>query len=169
MTSDSPLFDFAKDFTDTLHEAAMRRLTARSPRRVSGTVLDSVHHGVVHTEKVPHTMHHVITAACPHPIREKANKGDFYMVAYASIPVEWETKLDSQFRRQYDVTFIGPAGTIQKLPSALNDIDSILGPRMYVGFDWSWLLDSTSKQPTAQYLRDKLIKFVNAARTHIES
>lgn len=160
----SSLFDF--------HDPNMllRKATKASTQRRSGTVADTVKHGIVHTSVPESTLHHYVIAACPHPTKAKANEGEYYMVAYVSIPITWLENLSMEFARLWDVSFIGPAGAIQRLPPMLLDMEELLGPRVYVGFDWFWMLGATPavQQPHHEKIKPKLIGFVSALRERFE-
>lgn len=137
--------------------------TKASNQRTSGTVQGSVKHGMVHTASPESTLHHVITAAMPHPLRERADAGIYYMVAYMSIPLEWKKLLTTELCIKFDISFIGPSGTIQRLPPVLLDMNDVLGDRIYIGFDWLWLMrgdmsmSNAPAQPTVEYIKSKLI------------
>jgi hypothetical protein len=88
------------------------------------------------------------------------------MVAYVSIPLDWLPALDAEFASQWDISFIGPAGYVQKLPPTLLDMEPLLTDRVYVGFDWHWL--PTTEQPGYAYIKDKLVKFLTALRQVID-
>jgi len=145
--------------------AMLRKQTQQSLRRPSGTVPDSVKHSVIHTESPDATIHHVIIAACPFPVKDRADRGEFYMVAYVSIPIDWLSRITREFATQWDVQFIGPAGMIQKVPPVLSDMEDLLGERVYIGFDWCWLGgEKPVQQPTAEYIKNKLTQFVRTVR-----
>jgi hypothetical protein len=144
--------------------AFLQRQTQLSIRRPSGTVQDSVRHSMIHTPSPDATIHHAVIAACPFPVQARADKGEYYMVAYVSIPPAWLKTLNKVIAETWDVQFIGPSGVIQKLPPFLLDMEDILGDRVYVGFDWLWLGGEPRVQPSADYIKDKLVKFVSAVR-----
>lgn len=146
----------------------LQKVTLNSQRRSSGTVFDSVKHGIVHTPAPDSTLHHIVTAACPHPKKELEMQGIYYRVAYVSIPLDWLSLIDDEFANKWDITFIGPVGVIQKLPPTLQDMEIVLNDRVYVGFDWMWLGEAVRQQPTEDKLRDKLIQFVTDLRNRIE-
>lgn len=148
------------DFQDP--NALLRKATKVSTQRRSGTVAETVKHAMVHTPSPVATLHHTVIAAAPHPIRQRANDGDHYMVAYISIPLGWLPALDQEFAKTWDISFIGPAGQIQKLPPTLLDMETLIPDRVYIGFDWMWL--PTNEQPSYGYIKDKLVKFVTATR-----
>lgn len=152
------LFDFGNP------NLILQRQTAQGIRRPSGTVSESVKHGVIHTPSPDTTIHHTIIGASPHPVPRSADRGEFYMIAYVSIPIEWIDRLSPAVASTWDVTFIGPAGTNQKLPPVLRDMEELLGNRVYVGFDWYWLKDSPKDQPNADTIKTKLTEFVNVIR-----
>lgn len=160
----SNLFDFHDPLT------LLRKATKASTTRRSGTVADTVKHGIIHTHSPESTLHHYIIAACPHPIRARANEGEFYMVAYVSIGIEWVKSMDVEFARNWDVSFIGPAGAIQRLPPMLLDMEELLGARVYIGFDWMWMLGANPAvpQPPHERIKPKLIEFVAALRKRFD-
>lgn len=138
-------------------------------KRVSGTIPGSVVHALHSTPSPNATVHHLVAAACPHPVAEKADAGVYYTVAYVSIPSDWVHALTPEMQRTWDVSFVGPSGRIQRLPPALNDYEVILGERLYVGFDWFWLVangndSSTVAQPTSLTIRKRLGEFVEELR-----
>lgn len=156
----TPLFDFSKinqllpSFKD---EPATRR---------SGTVAGTVRHSLVHTPSPDATIHHSIIAACPHPVKARADLGEYYMVAYVSVPLAWEGLITSEFASRWDISFIGPAGTVQRLPPSMRDMEDVLEERIYIGFDWLWLAKSEPpiQQPHYDKIKPKLIDCVTALR-----
>lgn len=86
------------------------------------------------------------------------------MIAYVSIPMSWFRLLTPALAETWDIQFIGPAGTIQKLPPVLHDIEELLGERVYVGFDWLWLGGEPVTQPSVEYIKTKLTEFVVTLR-----
>lgn len=157
------------DFNDPT--AILRKATRVSTQRRSGTVADTVRHSIIHTHAPESTLHHIVMAACPHPVRARANEGDHYMVAYVSIPLDWLPVIDVEFGRVWDISFIGPAGSIQKLPPTLLDMEELLDHRVYIGFDWLWLADTNppTQQPHYDRIKPKLIEFVNTLRSAFDS
>jgi hypothetical protein len=153
------------DFQDP--NALLRKATKASTQRRSGTVAETVKHSIIHTPSPSATLHHCIIAAAPHPIRQRADEGEHYMVAYISIPLNWLPALDQEFARRWDVSFLGPAGQIQKLPPTLLDMEPLIQSRVYVGFDWMWL--PTNEQPGYGYIKDKLVKFITELRKGFDS
>lgn len=137
-------------------------------KRTTNTVKGSTKHGIVHTPAPDATVHHTVSAARPHPTREKANQHVYFMVSYISAPVEWLTVLDSEFCETWDVSFFGPGGIIQRLPPALQELEYAMVARFYLGFDWLYLTRSDtgkdSAQPTHEYIRTKMISCVAALR-----
>jgi hypothetical protein len=105
-------------------------------------------------------------AACPHPIKARANDGEHYMVAYVSIPLEWIRSVGDTVAELWDVSFIGPAGSIQRLPPTLLEMEELLGQRVYIGFDWLWLTETNppTQQPHYDKIKPRLIEFVTALR-----
>jgi len=158
MTIDD-LFDFNNP------NLILQRQTAHSIRRPSGTVPESVKHGVIYTQEPNVTIHHTIIGASPHPDRDKADKGWFYMVAYVSIPLSWFPAITKEFADTWDVSFVGPTGAIQKFPPVLRDIEMLVGERLYVGFDWFWLRDEPKAQPSAEKIKARLLEFVSTLRS----
>jgi len=146
----------------------LQKTAANTQRRASGTVYDSVAHGIVHTPAPDSTIHHVVTAACPHPTRELEMRGVFYRVAYVSVPLSWIVAMTPEFATRWDVTFVGPAGSIQKLPTAFQDMEELLGARVYIGFDWRWLGDNMKDQPTVERMKDQLTRFVTELRSALQ-
>jgi hypothetical protein len=155
------LFDFTASAKNTL-----KQITSESPQRRYGTVAETCRHSIVHTWSPDATIHHVVIAACHHPIQAKADLGEHYMVAYISIPMEWRRLLDTKLCKDWDVSFIGPAGVIQRLPPALRDVADIIDGRIYVGFDWFWLAanDPPIQQPHYDKIKPRLIQFASQVR-----
>lgn len=153
------LFDLSK-------HSGLAKATKASVNRRSGTVAETVRHSLVHTASPNATLHHCVIGACPHPVRERADMGDHYMVGYVSIPMAWAPLLTSPFSRDYDVSFIGPAGTIQRLPSAMYDCEDVLGDRLYLGFDWLDFAQSTPpvQQPSYERIKDRIVDCMFAFR-----
>ena len=142
--------------------ALFRRKDESHVKRSSGTLAESVKHGTISTvnsAQMDPTIHHTVIAGCPHPRKEFALKGEFYMLAYVSIPVDWLPFIDEGMSAKYRITFVGPAGTIQKLPPALKSIEDIVGERVYVGFDYLNEMQPIS-QPNPEQLRIFLSDFV---------
>lgn len=158
----------ANNIFDNFPEFRMTRKPKPSMRRQSGTIEGTVEHGMVHTLSPNATLHHTIIAMCPHPTKEFANQGKQYRVAYVSIPMDWLPYINNEFADTWDITFVGPTGTIQRLPPALADMDTLLGPRIYIGFDWLWCAMDLNLQPQPATLVSKLTKFVSAVRDLIE-
>jgi len=159
------LFDFSNP------ETILVKATKASATRRSGTVAETVRHSLVHTSSPESTLHHVIMAACPHPERAKANAGEHYMVGYVSIPIDWLKHVTVEFAKKWDVSFIGPAGTIQRLPPTMRDMEDLLLDRVYIGFDWLWLAraEPPIQQPHYDKIKPKLIEFVSALREVAEA
>lgn len=156
------------DFSDPA--VILRKQTQVSGNRKSGTVTDTVRHSMIHTESPNSSLHHTIIAACPHPTKERADRGDYYMVAYVSIPFEWYQTIDTEFATVWDISFVGPAGIVQRLPVTLADMEDLLTDRVYIGFDWLWLTDSGNLHPQISYdsIKDKLVSFVRTMRERAE-
>lgn len=154
------LFDFSNP------NALLKKATKASATRRSGTVADTVRHSLIHTSSPNTTIHHVIIAACPHPIKNRADQGEYYMVAYVSIPLQWIELVDPKVRKDWDVSFIGPAGTIQRLPPTMLDLVDVLDDRVYIGFDWFWLAQNEPpiQQPHYDKIKPRLIEFVSQLR-----
>lgn len=157
------LFDFSNP------NMLLHKQTKNSLRRVSGTVPETVKHGIAYTPDPGATIHHTIIAACPHPTKELANKGTYYMLAYISIHPDWLELITDEFASTWDVTFIGPAGMIQRLPPLFLDMEDILGNRVYIGFDWLWLGEGAQPiQPRVESIAKRLHEFVSALRSKHE-
>lgn len=158
-------------FNFTNPNALLKKATKASATRRSGTVAETVRHSLIHTQMPDVTLHHAIIAACPHPLKTQADQGEYYMVAYVSIPLPWLPFIDAIIRNQWDVSFIGPAGTTQHLPPSMRDMDDVLGDRVYIGFDWFWLTQSQPpiQQPHYDKIKPKLIQFVSHVRQLHES
>lgn len=163
--SNLTLFDFLAD-----PNAMLQKATRGALKRQSGTIENTVRHAVIHTDAPDATLHHTIIGACPHPTRERAIDGEYYMVAYVSIPLTWLETLTTDFARTWDVSFVGPAGLIQRIPRSLDDIEELLGDRVYIGFDWLWVTDVVPKQKqySADRIKDRLVDFVKALRSEVE-
>jgi hypothetical protein len=161
----STLFDF---FDPNI---VLKKATRASTQRRSGTVADTVRHSIIHTHSPNATLHHAIIAACPHPVKARANDGEYYMVAYTSIPIAWLPALDTEFAKTWDVSFIGPAGAIQKLPPTLLEMEELLPDRVYIGFDWLWLAQENPPvvQPHYDKIKPRMIEFINALRSEFDS
>lgn len=144
----------------------LTKATQSSVNRMSGTVADTVRHSLVATESPDATIHHAVIAACPHPIQTRADQGDHYMVAYVSVPPEWVKRLTPQYAHDWDISFVGPAGIVQKLPPGMMEANQFLGSRIYVGFDWFDLSQAMPRiqQPSYPKIQQKLIDFVKALR-----
>lgn len=143
-----------------------RGLTHRS----SGTIQNSVKHGIVHTSEAPATLHHTVIAASPHPTKNRADRGEFYMIAYVSIPMAWLNQITPAIVDLWDISFVGPSGTIQKLPPALADMEDLLNERVYLGVNWLWLGgEEPLPQPQPEYIKSKLIALVNSIREVVEA
>ena len=151
-------------------DALIREATKTHINRKTNTVANSIEHSMIHTPQPNATVHHVVTAASPHPSRDRADNGDYYMIAYISMPLEWAAALTPERQDRWDVTFIGPAGRVHLLPPALSTINDLIGDRLYVGFDWLWILKQGQdgikdpKQPTVPKIKDKLIEFATEIR-----
>lgn len=154
------------DFNDP--NILLQRHTAASNRRVSGTVPETVRHGMIHVELPTPSIHHTVIAACPSPDKNLEAKGEFYMIAYVSIPGDWLRYVSDELVSKWDVTFCGPVGTIQKLPPVLSDMEDLLGARVYMGFDWMWLGEGVRMQPNQEGIKKKLAEFISALRSEIE-
>jgi len=152
------LFDFGNP--DTL----LTKATKATNRRRSGTVADTVRHSVVHTQSPDSTIHHCIIAACAHPQKAQADEGIHYMVGYVSIPLEWITRLDAKFCDAFGISFIGPAGSIQKIPPTLKDMEDIFGERLYIGIDFFHYMRTQTQQPSYQQMKTKLVEALEAIR-----
>ncbi len=161
----STLFDFSNP------NALLTKATKASATRRSGTVADTVRHSLIHTPSPNATLHHVIMAACPHPVKTRADLGEYYMVAYVSIPLDWISYINEEIAQKWDVSFIGPAGTVQRLPPTMLEMEDVLGGRVYIGFDWLWLVQSDPplQQPHYEAIKPKLIQFVTALRSTVEA
>lgn len=145
----------AFDFRDAA--ALIRSATQATNKRASGTVQGSVVHSLIHTQQPNLSIHHTITAACPHPTKSRHNAGDYYMVAYVSAPIAWLRLMTFDLCERWDISFYGPSGRIQNLPPALREFDDILGDRFYIGFDWLYLArDDVDGAPVAQPTPDKI-------------
>jgi len=156
----STLFDFSDP------NSMLRKATKASTNRRSGTVEGTVRHAMIHTSGVPATIHHTVVAAMPHPIRQRANEGDHYMVAYVSVPITWLAALTQTLALEYEVSFVGPAGYIQKLPPTLLELETMIRDRVYIGFDWLKL--PTNEQLGYPAIQSRLIQFVNTLRKSAE-
>ncbi len=111
--------------------------TKSSMNRRSGTVAETVRHSLIHTvDGGRTTIHHSIIGACPHPVRARAEQGDHYMVGYVSIPIQWYDHITPEIVAYFGISFIGPSGTAQRLPTSMYDYEDILGARMYLGLNW---------------------------------
>jgi hypothetical protein len=155
------LFDFHDPNT------LLTKATKASATRRSGTVADTVRHSLIHTNSPDATLHHAIIAACPHPLKSRADVGEYYMVAYVSIPLDWIGLVDTIVAKDWDISFIGPAGTTQRLPPTMIDMADVLEGRVYIGFDWFWLaqVEPPVQQPHYEKIKPRLIQFVNQLRT----
>ena len=158
------LFDFSNP------NALLSKATEVSATRRSGTVADTVRHSLIHTQSPDATLHHVIIAACPHPMKNRADLGEYYMVAYVSVPIAWTRFIDEAHADKWGVTFVGPAGTVQRLPPSMRDMEDVLGARVYIGFDWMELTRSNPpiQQPHYDSIKPKLIDFVTNLRLKSE-
>jgi hypothetical protein len=156
------------DFVDP--NMMLQLATQASATRRSGTVADTVRHSLVHTQSPDATIHHAIMAACSHPVKARAKLGEYYMVAYVSIPIQWAPYITPEFAQQWDISFIGPAGTVQRLPPGMLDMKDLLESPIYIGFDWLWLAKSTPpiQQPHYDKIKPKLIECVCAIRALAE-
>lgn len=162
------LFDFT-DPTIMLRRHVVESNKSVATNRVSGTIQNTVRHGVIHTMEPSATLHHHVIAASPHPTKNRADAGEFYMIAYVSIPMEWSAAIDNEFAQLWDISFLGPIGMIQKLPPALADVEDLLGERVYVGFDWLWLGGGEKPaQPSHDWIKNQLIKFANELRRRVD-
>lgn len=159
------LFDFSNP------NALLVKATKASATRRSGTVAETVRHSIIHTASPDSSLHHVIIAACPHPMKNRADLGEYYMVAYVSVPVAWVGFIDRDFATRWDISFVGPAGTVQRLPPTMLDMEDILASRVYIGFDWlRWgQVDPPQQQPHYDAIKPKLIQFVSALREKVEA
>lgn len=163
----------AFNFLDKTEE--MRLATQLSNRRRSKTVFGTVQHQVMHSGTENATIHHAVTAARPHPVHERAQIGEYYMVAYISAPIQWLRYVDKEFCYTWDISFIGPSGTILALPPALSYIDDLTQERFYIGFDWLFLnrddMGETGmpKQPNHADICSKMLKCIAALRQVAES
>lgn len=159
----SLLFDLTK-------HSPLARATKASVNRRSGTVAETVRHSLVHTGSPDATLHHCIIGACPHPIRERADMGDHYMVGYVSIPLAWASTVSRLFASDWDISFIGPAGTIQKLPAAMVECEELLGARVYIGFDWlDWAqAEPPVQQPSYERIKEHMILCLKTFRERYE-
>ncbi len=141
--------------------------------RQSGTIQNSVKHSVIHTASPAASLHHTVIGASPHPVKARADEGEFYMIGFVSVPANWIDHIDMDFATTWDVTFVGPSGMIQRLPASLLDVEELLGAdRVYIGFDWLWLGGDKSGlkpvQPSHDRIKSGLIKFINALRQRVE-
>jgi len=135
-------------------------------KRSSGTLAESVKHGTIHTANPEPSIHHTVIAGCPHPRREFELKGEFYMLAYVSIPIDWLNYITYEMIDRWRITFVGPSGTIQKLPPALRSIEDIVGDRVYIGFDY--LNEAEPQpQPSPEQLKLMLTAFVTELQNQI--
>jgi len=161
----NPLFDFSNP------NALLIKATKASATRRSGTVAETVRHSLIHTHSPDASLHHTIIAACPHPMKNRSDLGEYYMVAYVSIPINWLSHITTEFAQQWDVSFIGPAGTVQRLPPTMLDMEDVLGSRVYIGFDWLRLGQTVppTQQPHYDSIKPRLIEFVSALRAKVES
>lgn len=154
----------AFDFRDSAE--LIRSATQASNKRASGTVPGSVVHGLIHTAMPNVTIHHTITAACPHPTKTRHHEGEFYMVAYVSAPIDWLRLMTADLCDRWDVSFYGPSGRIQNLPPALREFETILDGRFYIGFDWLYLSRDDMNgvavpQPTPDKIKQRIHDFID--------
>lgn len=142
----------------------LERHARNAVKRDSGTIAETIKHQVVHTPSPDSTIHHAVTAACPHPTRELEVAGKYYMVGYVSIPLPWLERITPAFAEAANISFVGPMGVIQRLPPILNDIEELLGERVYIGSDWSGLGEDMRLQPSASLILSMLTDTVRLLR-----
>ncbi len=152
----------------------LRLKTQSSVRRQSNTVYGTLLHTAIHTSSPDASLHHIVTAASPHPRKSRADSGDYYMIAYVSIPMDWIEHVSFDFMQQWDVTFIGPPGFVQRLPPALSYMKDLMAPNFYLGFDWLYIVRQDQdgiepKQPTREYIINKITTCMQALRGVVES
>ena len=152
----STLFDFNRPSNP------IAAATKASAIRRSGTVAETSKHSMIGTQSPDATIHHLVMAAMPHPIRARADEGDHYMVAYVSVPVSWVPRITTAVAKTWNVSFLGPAGFIQRLPPTLHDMEDILGTRIYVGFDWFvyTMTDPATQQPAYAAIKNRCQAFI---------
>jgi hypothetical protein len=158
----SVLFEFSDP------DSILRRATKNSIRRQSGTIADTVRHSVIHTRGPDSTLHHVVIAACPHPTKARSSQGEYYMIAYVSVPLDWFKFISGELANRYDISFMGPAGQIQKLPPSLIDMEELLPSRAYIGFDWLRFCETQQMQLTPELIKGYLVSVVNDLRSAVE-
>jgi hypothetical protein len=163
---------YALDFTTITRDAELRQKTQATNPRKNHTVHGTFSHQIIHTASPDSTLHHVVTGAMAHPIKRRAENGDYYMIAYVSIPYAWKDVVSQSVMDLWDISFIGPAGQIQQLPPALSYVKEVIESDFYIGFDWLWLTRNDvlspevnePPQPDAPYIINKLKAFVESMR-----
>lgn len=147
-------------------QTALTKATRASSTRRSGTVADTVRHSIIHTESPDATLHHTVIGASPYPEKSRAALGDYYMTAYVSIHISWLVLLSQEVIDRWKVSFIGPAGLVQRLPYGISESEALLGQRIYVGFDWLAYAKEqpAQQQPSYERIQSLLIAFVTELR-----
>lgn len=122
----------------------------------NGVVNGSVTHSLMHDAHDHVTIHHIVMVVRREIHPDLLKRGRFYRCAYGSLPIAWLESFDRNLINEMGLTFYGPAGTLQRMPSNLEEFDSVCGDRFYIGIDTLNSEDDVDRIALSAIIRNRI-------------